>query len=55
MTTPSEVMDRTKSELEGKKSKLREVQKEMDRLNKAYLQEKMKGDKSGRIFIQKLH
>ncbi|MCX6749835.1 MAG: ATP cone domain-containing protein, partial [Candidatus Pacearchaeota archaeon] len=51
LTVPSDLAKR-KAIVGGKETEFTygELQPEMDRLNKAYLQEKMKGDKSGRIF-----
>jgi len=51
LTVPSDLAKR-KAIVGGKEAEFTygDTQKEMDRLNKAYLQEKMKGDKSGRIF-----
>ncbi|MCX6747316.1 MAG: ribonucleoside triphosphate reductase [Candidatus Pacearchaeota archaeon] len=51
LTVPGDLAKR-KAIVGGKEAEFTygELQPEMNRLNKAYLQEKMKGDKSGRIF-----
>jgi ribonucleoside-triphosphate reductase len=51
LTVPSDLAKR-KAIVGGKEAEFtyKELQNEMNRLNKAYLEEKMRGDKSGRIF-----